>query len=915
MKKRIKILLLAAFAFGTAGQGSAAAQARGTCLLQSPDGRLGVEIRTDSSLAYRLLYDGNVLLDWSGIGLLLDDGTQVGRTPRPRTIRRSRVAEDTPARFYRQNRVALVRNELSMRLEDGFGVRFCASDEGMAYRFFTTRRGTTTVQDERAEMRFANGRKAWMAYTTNDEKPLAMAFQNTYTETTLPDMAGKPAFLPVAVDCGTAKLTLLDVDVERYPGMFVERLDTAGGPPGLKARFAPYPARTDYYPWRKQRYVAEAAGYIARTDGPRDYPWRVWVVTTDDRQMPAANLPYVLASPSRVGDTGWIMPGKAAWEWWNDWNLRGVPFEAGINMETYRHYIDFASQNGLEYVVLDEGWYDPAGGDMLAPVAALDLPALAAYARERGVRLILWTVYNVLDDRLEEICRHYAAMGIAGFKVDFLDRDDQEAVEMVYRICEAAARHHLVLDLHGIYKPTGLTRTWPNVLNMEAVFGMEEVKWTAPETDMPRYDVTFPYLRMMPGPVDYTPGAMRNATRADWRAVYSRPMSMGTRCHQLAAYVVYDSPLSMLCDAPSDYREEAECAAFIASLPQEADTTFVAAGKLGEYIATVRRSGSHWYAGGMTGWDGRDIELPLHFLEEGAVYRATLFCDGPNAHRNAGDYACRIFAARRDTTLHLHLAPGGGFALKMERLPARAGVTAVPQGKGIPDFYGKYAEAGGLYVTASGRVDDEALRRAAAVIGQMLAKRPDVEAEMARKGCHVMVIGRDEETCDLPEFAHICNSPDSIAYWNRRARGFGGAPEDTYSSSCGEENLLCLPGDRYKGENILVHEFAHLIHTIGICGVEPGFNARLEALMEEAARKGLWKDTYAMSNKEEYFAECVQSFFNCNRRALPADGVHNGIDSRSKLKNYDPGMYMLLKEYFFETDILYNDFPPSKQPD
>ena len=465
------------------------------------------------------------------------------------------------------------------------------------------------------------------------------------------------------------------------------------------------------------------------------------------------------------------------------------------------------------------------------------------------------------------------------------------------------ARYKLTLDLHGIYKPTGINRTYPHIINFESVFGMEEVKWTDIKNNMPLYDVTFPYIRMMAGPVDYTPGAMRNATKADWRAMYYTPASMGTRCHQLAAYIVHDSPFTMLCDAPTNYLNEQECVDFIASLPVEVDSTFIASGELGKYIVTVRKKDVNWYIGGMTNWDERDVQLDFSFLPEGVSYTAVLFKDGVNANKQAEDYRKETIRIDKDSRLTLHLASGGGFAMKLELCPVHGQVTGIPEGKNIPSFYQKYIETEGLYVTSSGKVSDEALLKACDIISLMLAKRPDVKAHMVKKGCHVMIIGKDEETCDLPEFAHICNCEDSIKYWNWRARGFGGAPEDEFSSSCGEENLLALPQDKYVGENILIHEFAHLIHTVGIVGVEPYFNERLEALRQNAIRKGLWEKTYAVSNKEEYFAECVQSFFNCNRYAEPANGVHNWVNRRTKLKTYDPDMYRLLQEYFYEIEI------------
>lgn len=869
-------------------------------VLSSPDGTLKVEISAGNELAYQVMHGNDTILSHSNIGLVLENGTIVGKTPRITGERRKKIKDNIESPFYRFKEFVATGNELDLKLKGGFGIIFRAYNEGVAYRFYTTQSSDIIIKEEQAEFNFKEDYTAYLPYTTNDKKPMAMAYQNVYDITPLSKAQPKLAFLPVTVDCGSVKLTLLESDLEAYPGMFVQ---SQQGKYGLKGVFAPYPAKTDFYPWRKQEYVTETTDFISRSRGSRSYPWRVLAITEKDTDMPVNNLVYALASPNRIGDTSWIKTGKVAWDWWNDWNLKGVPFKAGINMDTYKYYIDFASRNGLEFIVLDEGWYDPKSGDMLTVIPELDLPELIAYGKSKGVEIVLWTVFNVLDSQLEAACKKYADMGIKGFKVDFLDRDDQTAVEMVYRIAEMTARYKLTLDLHGIYKPTGINRTYPHIINFESVFGMEEVKWTDIKNNMPLYDVTFPYIRMMAGPVDYTPGAMRNATKADWRAMYYTPASMGTRCHQLAAYIVHDSPFTMLCDAPTNYLNEQECVDFIASLPVEVDSTFIASGELGKYIVTVRKKDVNWYIGGMTNWDERDVQLDFSFLPEGMSYTAVLFKDGVNANKQAEDYRKETIRIDKDSRLTLHLASGGGFAMKLELCPVHGQVTGIPEGKNIPSFYQKYIETEGLYVTSSGKVSDEALLKACDIISLMLAKRPDVKAHMVKKGCHVMIIGKDEETCDLPEFAHICNCEDSIKYWNWRARGFGGAPEDEFSSSCGEENLLALPQDKYVGENILIHEFAHLIHTVGIVGVEPDFNERLEALRQNAIRKGLWEKTYAVSNKEEYFAECVQSFFNCNRYAEPANGVHNWVNRRTKLKTYDPDMYRLLQEYFYEIEI------------
>lgn len=623
--------------------------------LSSPDGGLKVEISTGDGLSYRIMHENDTILSHSNIGLVLADGTLVGKSSRVTRERRKKIEDKVESPFYRFKEFVAVCNELDLKLQGGFGVTFRAYNDGVAYRFYTTVTSEVTVKDEVAEFNFPQDYTAYLPYTTNDKQPMAMAFQNVYDITPLSKAQPKLAFLPVTVDCGSVKLTLLESDLEAYPGMFVQ---SQQGKYGLKGVFAPYPAKTDFYPWRKQEYVTETTDFISRSRGSRSYPWRVLAITEKDTDMPVNNLVYALASPNRIGDTSWVKTGKVAWDWWNDWNLKGVPFKAGINMDTYKYYIDFASRNGIEFIVLDEGWYDPKSGDMLTVIPELDLPELIAYGKSKGVEIVLWTVFNVLDSQLEAACKKYADMGIKGFKVDFLDRDDQTAVEMVYRIAEMTARYKLTLDLHGIYKPTGINRTYPHIINFESVFGMEEVKWTDIKNNMPLYDVTFPYIRMMAGPVDYTPGAMRNATKADWRAMYSTPASMGTRCHQLAAYIVHDSPFTMLCDAPTNYLNEQECVDFITSLPVETDSTFIASGELGKYIVTVRKKDVNWYVGGMTNWDRRDVELDFSFLPEGVRYMATLFVDGINADKQAEDYRMEKRIVDRESRMKLHLASG-----------------------------------------------------------------------------------------------------------------------------------------------------------------------------------------------------------------------------------------------------------------
>ncbi|MBR4996320.1 MAG: glycoside hydrolase family 97 protein [Bacteroidaceae bacterium] len=628
----------------------------------SPNGRIIATLSLDKTCQLSILLDGEELMAASTIDLTLADGKQAYSQAKVARSKRSSINEVIEAPMYRQASFTFKANQLDLKLQNGFGLIVLATDEGVAYRFYQTNKGATTIYNEVADYHFGADRTAWLAYSTNKEKPMAMAFQNIYHETAIGKAEDQVAFLPVTIDCDKAKVTLLETDIVSYPGMFVR---TNGN--SLKAEFAPYPKKMDYYRWRGMSYVKETEDYIARHEGTHSYPWRILAVTEDDTQMPLNNMVYALARPNKIGSTDWIKPGKVAWDWWNDWNLRGVDFVAGINYDTYKYYIDFAAAHGLEYIILDEGWYDSNKANIMQPIDEVRLPELIEYANEKNVGIVLWTVFNVIDEKLEEACKHYAEMGIKGFKVDFLDRNDQTAIEMVERLAAATARHQLLLDLHGIYAPVGLNRTYPNILNYEGVFGMEEVRWTELKNDMPLYDVTFPFIRMMAGAVDFTPGAMRNGTKEDWAAIYNKPISMGTRCHQAACYIVHDSPFTMLADSPTNYEADEPYTQYIASLPTVFDETRILQGKLGEYIATARRLGDAWYIAGQTNWEGqRELTIDFSFLTEGKSYQAHLLTDGVNAHHDAEDYRISTIKCNASTKQTIHMMPGGGFVIKLK---------------------------------------------------------------------------------------------------------------------------------------------------------------------------------------------------------------------------------------------------------
>ena len=469
------------------------------------------------------------------------------------------------------------------------------------------------------------------------------------------------SFLPLVVDAGMGvKLCLTETHLENYPGLYLQA--SAGKLTGV---FAPYPKEVEQGGHNNlQMPVKSREDYIAQVDGARTFPWRVCMIARNDIELASNNLSYLLAAPCRVDDYSWVKPGKVAWDWWNDWNIAGVDFRAGINDDTYKYYIDFASEKGIEYVILDEGWAVNMKADLLQVIPEIHLQELVDYAAGKNVGIILWAGYWAFDRDMENVCRHYSQMGVKGFKVDFMDRDDQFMTQFYYRAAEMGAKYKLMIDFHGAFKPAGLNRTYPNVVNFEGVSGLETAKWTSEEEqDQVEYDCQIPFIRQASGPMDYTQGAMRNAARYHHQVCGSEPMSQGTRCHQLGLYMILESPLCMLCDNPTNYRLlGGPCTDFIAKVPTVWDETIVLCGEMGKYVVTARRSGSTWYIGGITNWEARDVEIPTSFLSSGS-HTLTSFVDGVNADRRGDDYKYSTGTLSAGSTLKLHMAPGGGFAL------------------------------------------------------------------------------------------------------------------------------------------------------------------------------------------------------------------------------------------------------------
>jgi alpha-glucosidase len=572
---------------------------------------------------------------------------------------------------YKKNVVADQYNELEIRFKGNYRLVFRAYNEGVAYRFVTDMKNPFVVTSEQVQYNFPGSPKVYVPYVNNQNgakdtftKQFYNSFENTYQHINLTDWeTGRLAFLPLVVEGPSGKkICITEADLLNYPGLYLSNQNNANSLTGV---IAPYPKEIKQGGHNNlQGEVQSSESFIAKCEGQTAFPWRVIIVSEKDYELANNDMVYKLASPNRLSDVSWIKPGKVAWDWWNDWNLYGVDFKTGINNETYKYYIDFASDHGIEYVILDEGWAVNREADLMKVIPEIDLPMLTEYASSKNVGLILWAGYWALNRDIEGICKHYADMGIKGFKVDFMDRDDQPMVDFHRRTAEIAANYQLLIDYHGSYKPTGLHKTYPNVINFEGVHGLEQMKWSPANVDQVTYDVTIPFIRMVAGPLDYTQGAMRNATKNNYRPVNSEAMSQGTRCHQLAQYVIFESPLNMLCDSPSNYLSEPECTAFIAEIPTTWDETVAMNGEIAKYVTLARRKGDVWYVGSMTNWDARSMELDLSFLGEGR-YTAELFKDGINAHRVAKDYRKEIIDIPANRKLAVNLAAGGGLALKI----------------------------------------------------------------------------------------------------------------------------------------------------------------------------------------------------------------------------------------------------------
>lgn len=616
--------------------------------VNSPDSRITVNVETGTNTTYSVTFHGKVILNPSPISMTFDNGTVIGRNMEVKKVERF-TQNQVLKPVVRQKSEQIIDHYNEMVLDaDRYKLYFRVYNDGLAYRFHTDFPDSLKVLNEEVTYCFPED------YNTlfPEERSMLSAQQPLFKPMKLSEI-GTDRFCstPILIKVDeNARIFISESDLESYPGMFLRKQ----GKNELAGKFAAV-SLEDYKTDDRQIFPTKRADYIARVNGTRNYPWRAMIVAENDANLITNQLIYKLA-PEAEGDYSWVRPGKIAWDWYNALILTGVDFKCGINNDTYKYYIDFASKYGIEYVVIDDGWSE--AWDVTKTIPEINMEELVAYGKKKNVDLILWVSWAPFREKIDEAFDKFSQWGIKGIKMDFMNRDDQEMVDFYYEVARKAATYKMLVDFHGAYKPTGWLRTFPNVLTSEGVAGLENYKWGSFVT--PKHNVTLPFTRMVAGPMDYTPGAMINFHEKDHKIWFNLPASVGTRCHQLGMYVVYESPLQMLADSPSNYYREPVCMEFLSQVPVVWDETRVLKASVGEYVIVARRHGDAWYIGGMAGEKGQKFEIDLDFIKGNKTL--TYWEDGVNVDMNANDVARRTRKVKQGDKITITMYDGGGYA-------------------------------------------------------------------------------------------------------------------------------------------------------------------------------------------------------------------------------------------------------------
>lgn len=624
--------------------------------LRSPNGQLSAQVKIDSKISMNLFFNNKLVLSLNELSITYSNDRMLGKSPKilgQRTSSNNSIRK--PQIPYKDAEIKDRWQQLIIQFEGDYELVLRAFDDGIAYRFVDDFETTKNVLSEKMDLEFPANTSSYFP----QEETTYSHYERTYLDTVITDInEGDFCSLPVLFQTPAAKLLFTEADLLDYPGMFLEK---GGADRHFEAKFAPYVLETIPMEERdpdRNEIITQTADYIAKIKGSKSYPWRVFMISDDDRTFLESNLITLLSPVSKIPEADWIKPGKVAWDWYNANNIFGVDFKAGINDATYKYYIDFASENGIEYVILDEGW-TKSTTEILEDNEEMDVPGLIKYAAAKNVGIILWVLWKPLNENMDGILKLYSSWGAKGVKVDFMQRNDQYMVQSFEEVAQTAAKYNLMVDFHGAFKPAGVERAWPNIVNYEGVKGNEWNKWSA---DIhPDHNLTVPFIRMASGPIDFTPGSMINTHKDNYMIRFERPMSLGTRCHQLAMYVMYEAPLQMMCESPSIYRKEQESVDFITQIPTTWDETVVLEAAISDYAIIARRKGEDWYVGAMTDWTARDFSLDLSFLGDGN-YQLESMADGKNADRYATDYWRAIQEeVNQNSNINIQLASGGGW--------------------------------------------------------------------------------------------------------------------------------------------------------------------------------------------------------------------------------------------------------------
>ncbi len=641
---------------------------RGQISIHSPDGKIKTLITVSGEVQFQVFYNNTPLLNPSSIGLQLSYASSGKAVIMPPLVIKKQFTRSNNAYILspipeKRKNIPDQYNEITIQFRQPLSLIFRVYNDGCAYRWVTTINDSIIIKDEIATLNFTANHPVYFSPVVkrSDQDIFHTSFEEPYQLKPLDSIGqDKLIFSPLLVVPATGpKLLITESDLEDYPGMFV----TGNNNNSLVGKFAPYPLEeavtSGEFP---QATVTKRADFIAKTKGNRSYPWRILAIAEKDKDLPMNDIVYRLGAPSRIPDVSWIHPGKGTDEWIIGINLFNVPFKSGINTATYKYYIDFAKRFGFERIMMDAGWSDYK--DLFKINPDLNMEEIAAYAKSNSIKLSMWTLAMTLEKQLEPALEQFKKWGVDFIMTDFMDRDDQKMVNFYYKITEACARHKIMIMFHGAFKPAGFSRTYPNAITREGVLGSEYNIWS--EKPTPEHNLLLPFIRMVAGPMDYEPGILDNATKETFRPIGNKVMSTGTRCHQLAMFVVYESPIQIFAGNPSQGLLEPRFMELLGSIPTVWDTTIVLDAQVGDYIITARKKGNDWFIAAMTDWTSRELTIPLNFLDEGN-YAAEICSDGINADRYPSDYTINKSTLNNKQTLTIKMAPGGGFLARISK--------------------------------------------------------------------------------------------------------------------------------------------------------------------------------------------------------------------------------------------------------